>query len=101
VSHCPKKAAQQQLAPNAPARQNTPHQEANNHGQSRVQYGKANHLEADIVQETPGVALGTFSVKSNSANVLFDTGAMHSFCECIMSRNTQHISSTHVPAYES
>jgi hypothetical protein len=38
-----------------------------------------NHLEADTVQETPGVALGTFSVKSHSANVLFDTGATHSF----------------------
>jgi hypothetical protein len=38
-----------------------------------------NHLEADIVQETPRVALGTFSVKSHSANVLFDNGATHSF----------------------
>jgi hypothetical protein len=38
-----------------------------------------NHLEADIVQETPGVALGTFSVEYHSANVLFDTGATHSF----------------------
>jgi hypothetical protein len=38
-----------------------------------------NHLEADTVQETPGVALGAFSVKSHSANVLFDTGATHSF----------------------
>jgi hypothetical protein len=38
-----------------------------------------NHLEANTVQETPGVALGMFLVKSHSANVLFDTGAMHSF----------------------
>jgi hypothetical protein len=36
-------------------------------------------LEADIVQETLGVALGTFSVDYHSANVLFDTGATHSF----------------------
>jgi predicted aspartyl protease len=36
-------------------------------------------LEADTVQETPGVALGTFLVKYHSANVLFDTGATHSF----------------------
>ena len=35
--------------------------------------------EADTVQETPGVALGTFSVEYHSANVLFDTGATHSF----------------------
>jgi hypothetical protein len=51
----------------------------NNHGQPRAQYGKVNHLEADIVQETPGVALGTFLVEYHSANVLFDTGATHSF----------------------
>jgi hypothetical protein len=38
-----------------------------------------NHLEADTVQETPGVALGMFSFKSHSTNVLFDTGATHSF----------------------
>ena len=38
-----------------------------------------NHLEANTVQETPGVALGTFSVEYHSANVLFDTRATHSF----------------------
>jgi hypothetical protein len=38
-----------------------------------------NHLEADTVQETLGVALGTFSVEYHSAKVLFDTGATHSF----------------------
>jgi hypothetical protein len=36
-------------------------------------------MEADTVQETPRVALGTFVVESRSANVLFDTGATHSF----------------------
>jgi hypothetical protein len=38
-----------------------------------------NHLEANTVQETPGVALGTFLVEYYSANILFDTGATHSF----------------------
>jgi hypothetical protein len=38
-----------------------------------------NHLKVDIVKGTPGVALGTFSVESHSVNVLFDTGAIHSF----------------------
>jgi hypothetical protein len=38
-----------------------------------------NHLEADTVQETPGVALGTFLVDYHSANVLFDIGATHTF----------------------
>jgi hypothetical protein len=51
----------------------------NNHGQPRAQYGKVNHLKADTVQETLGVALGTFSVEYHSANVLFDTRATHSF----------------------
>jgi hypothetical protein len=51
----------------------------NNRGQPRAQYRKVNHLEADTVQETLGVALGTFLVEYHSANVLFDTGAMHSF----------------------
>jgi hypothetical protein len=37
------------------------------------------HLEADIVQETPGVALGSFSVESHPPNVLFDTRTTHSF----------------------
>jgi hypothetical protein len=40
---------------------------------------KGDHLEANIIQETPGVALGTFSVEYHSTNVLFDTGATHSF----------------------
>jgi hypothetical protein len=51
----------------------------NNRGQPPSQYGKVNHLEADTVQETLGVALGTFLVEYHSANVLFDTRATHSF----------------------
>jgi hypothetical protein len=47
--------------------------------QPRAQYGKVNHLEADMVQDTLGVALGSFSVEYHSANVLSDTGAMHYF----------------------
>jgi hypothetical protein len=54
-------------------------QGGNNRGQPRAQYGKVNHLEVNTVQETPGVALGTFSVEYHSTNVLFDTGATHSF----------------------
>jgi hypothetical protein len=54
-------------------------QGGNNRGQPHAQYGKVNHLEVDTIQETPGVALGTFSVEYHSANVLFDTGVTHSF----------------------
>jgi hypothetical protein len=63
ANRCPKKAAQQQPAPNALVRQNAMQQGGNNRGQPRAQYGKVNHLEADTVQETPGVALGMFSVQ--------------------------------------
>jgi hypothetical protein len=79
ANHCPKKAAQQQPTPNAPVRQNAMQQGGNNRGQPHAQYGKVNHLEADTVQETLGVALGMFSVEYHSANVLFDTGAIDSF----------------------
>jgi hypothetical protein len=75
----PKESSSEQPAPNAPVKQNAMQQGGNNRGQPRAQYGKANHLEADTVQETPGVALGTFSVEYHSANILFDTEATHSF----------------------
>jgi hypothetical protein len=36
-------------------------------------------LEAEAVQETPGMIVGMFLVDSHIAEVLFDTGATHSF----------------------
>jgi predicted aspartyl protease len=36
-------------------------------------------LEAEEVQETPGMTVGMFPVDSHIAEVLFDTGATHSF----------------------
>jgi hypothetical protein len=36
-------------------------------------------LEAEAVPETPGMIVGTFPVDSHIAEVLFDTGATHSF----------------------
>ena len=47
--------------------------------QPHVRYGKVNHLEANTVQETLGVALGMFLVESHSTNVLFDTRETQSF----------------------
>ena len=41
--------------------------------------GKVNHVTAETAQEAPNVVIGTFSVSSNSAIVLFDSGASHSF----------------------
>jgi hypothetical protein len=77
--HCLKKMAQQQAAPNAPIRQNVPQQGAGNHVHMHYNHGRLNHLEAKAVQETPGMIVGTFPVESHLAEVLFDTGATHSF----------------------
>ena len=41
--------------------------------------GKINHVTVEIAQEAPDVVIGTFSVNSNLATVLFDFGASHSF----------------------
>jgi hypothetical protein len=38
-----------------------------------------NHVTAEEAQDAPGVVLGTFSVNSVPATVLFDSGASHSF----------------------
>jgi hypothetical protein len=79
VMQCPKKAAQQQSGPNAPAKQNVPQPGAGNRSQQRYNHGRLNHLEAEAVQETPGMIVGMFPVDSHIAEVLFDTGATHSF----------------------
>jgi hypothetical protein len=76
---CPKKAAQQQSGPNVPAKQNVSQPGAGNRSQPRYDHGRLNHLEAEAVQETPDMIVGMFPVDSHIAEVLFDTGAMHSF----------------------
>jgi hypothetical protein len=38
-----------------------------------------NHVTTEEAQDAPGVVLGTFSVNSVPATVLFDSGASHSF----------------------
>jgi hypothetical protein len=76
---CPKKAAQQQSGPSAPTKQNVSQPGAGNRFQPRYNHGRLNHLEAEAVQETPGMTVDMFSVDSHIAEVLFDTGATHSF----------------------
>jgi hypothetical protein len=76
---CPKKATQQQSGPNAPAKQNVSQPGAGNRSQPRYNHGRLNHLEAEAVQDTPGMIVGMFPVDSHIAEVLFDTGATHSF----------------------
>jgi hypothetical protein len=79
VMQCSKKAAQQQTSPNAPAKQNVSQPGAGNRSQSRYNHGRLKHLEAEAVQETPDIIVGMFPVDSHIAEVLFDTGATHSF----------------------
>jgi hypothetical protein len=79
VLQCLKKAAQQQSGPNAPAKQNVSQPGADNRSQPRYNHGRLNHLEAEAVQETPDMIVGMFPVDSHIAEVLFDTGATHSF----------------------
>jgi hypothetical protein len=76
---CSKKAAQQQSGPNAPAKQNVSQHGAGNRSQPRYNPGRLNHLEAEAVRETLGMIVGMFPVDSHIAEVLFDTGATHSF----------------------
>jgi hypothetical protein len=42
-------------------------------------HGRLNHLEAEVVQETPCMIVGMFPIDSHIAEVLFDTRATHSF----------------------
>jgi hypothetical protein len=76
---CPKKAAQQQSGPSAPAKQNVSQLGAGNRVQTRYNHGRLNHLEAEAVQETSGMIVGMFPIDSHIAEVLFDTRATHSF----------------------
>jgi hypothetical protein len=65
--HCPKKVAQQQSGPSAPAKQNVSQLGAVNHAQTRYNHGRLNHLEPEAVQETPGMIVGMFPVDSHIA----------------------------------
>jgi hypothetical protein len=65
--------------PSALGKQNVPQPGVGNHVQTRYNHGRLNHLEAEAVQEMPGMIVGTFLVESHLAEVLFDTGATHLF----------------------
>jgi hypothetical protein len=52
---------------------------AGNRVQTQYNHGRLNHLEAEAVQETPGMTVDMFPVDSHIAEVLFGTRATHSF----------------------
>jgi hypothetical protein len=67
------------VRPSAPAKQNVSQPGAGNRSQPCYNHGRLNHLEAEAVQKTPGMIVGMFLVDSHISEVLFDTGATHSF----------------------
>jgi hypothetical protein len=80
ANNCPEKQNQQ-----TPQKSNTGGQKLFNH-HGKVNYVSTataqeavNHMATETAQETPEIMLGTFSVNSYSASVLFDSGASHSF----------------------
>jgi len=76
ANRCPNKKAQ---GPNQqPPRQN-------------YMQGRVNHVTAESAQDAPNVVFGMFSVHSNHATVLFDSGASHCFI------STQFIHRYNVP----
>jgi hypothetical protein len=48
---------------------------------------RVNHVNVETAQEAPEVMLGTFSVNSIPATILFDSGASHSFISQAFVRN--------------
>jgi hypothetical protein len=50
-----------------------------NRGQQNYAHGRVNHVTTEQAQDAPGVVLGTFSVNTVPATVLFDSGVSHSF----------------------
>jgi hypothetical protein len=50
-----------------------------NRGQQNYARGRVNHVTTEQAQDAPGVVLGTFSVNTVPATVLFDSGPSHSF----------------------
>jgi hypothetical protein len=60
-------------------KKNVPQPGSGNRVQTLYNHGRLNHLEAEAVQETPGMIVGMFPVESHLAELLFDTGTTHSF----------------------
>jgi hypothetical protein len=71
--HCPKKVAQQQPGPSAPRSRMCLSQE------QAIVFRLLQPWEAEAVQETPGMIVGTFPVESHHTEVSFDTRATYSF----------------------
>ena len=51
----------------------------NNNSRHFSKHRNVNYVSTAAVQESPKVMLGTFNINSNSASVLFDSGASHTF----------------------
>jgi hypothetical protein len=82
--HCGKEGHMSYNCPEKPNKQNPPR----NGNQKMAPNGaRVNHVNAESMQEAPEVMLGTFSVNSIPATILFDSGASHSFISQAFVRN--------------
>ena len=75
---CPEKAVVAGAPARAPA---TPAGKA-----GPIVRGRLNHISAEEAEEDPGVLMGTLQINGNSATVLFDSGASHSFISIAFSK---------------
>ena len=88
VNACPHKMQQNQQGhkQNPPQQQQTGRNGGNQQNKTPWQ-GKVNHVTAESVAEASDVLLGTFTVASSPATVLFGTGATHAFIAKSFSNN--------------
>jgi len=54
-------------------------EKSNNNSRHFSKHGNVNYVSTAAAQKAPEVMLGTFRINSNSATVLFDSGASHTF----------------------
>jgi hypothetical protein len=70
----PQKNNSQRVDQGTPVRNNTQGKSYQNQNKGRV-----NHINAELAQDAPNIALGTYLINSIPASILFDSGASHSF----------------------
>jgi hypothetical protein len=82
--HCSKEG---HMSYNCPEFSNQPNAFRNGNQKMAPNGSRVNHVNAETAQEAPEVMLGTFSVNSIPATILFDSGASHSFISQAFIRN--------------
>jgi hypothetical protein len=79
VKKCFRYGKEGHMSYNCPEFPNQPNAFRNGNQKMAPNGSRVNHVNAETTQEAPEVMLGTFSVNSIPATILFDSGASHSF----------------------